>query len=188
MYEDLSKVSVEEGGEVLCNSIEPYFNRTPEHFCSHQHAPSSGKIYGPAIIKGDNTIYIAHKIFSQYHNYGSVWCKKLFINAIDALLENRLINHNGPSTIISTLNEQENENRYVLHLLHYIPERRCQRIDVTEDVIPLYNLEVKMNLEKSPKSVTLVPQNEEVKFNIVDGILEFTVNKVDGHQMVEINY
>ncbi|MCD2503069.1 hypothetical protein LQE93_14995 [Clostridium sp. NSJ-145] len=45
-----------------------------------------------------------------------------------------------------------------------------------------------MNLEKSPKSVTLVPQNEEVKFNIVDGILEFTVNKVDGHQMVEINY
>ncbi len=183
MYEDLSKVSVEEGGEVLCNSIEPYFNRTPEHFCSHQHAPSSGKIYEPAIIKGDNTIYIAHKIFSQYHNYGSVWCKKLFINdhnygsvwckklfinAIDALLENRLINHNGPSTIISTLNEQENENRYVLHLLHYIPERRCQRIDVIEDVIP--------------------PQNEEVKFNLVDGILVFTVNKVDGHQMVEINY
>ncbi len=235
MYEDSSKVSVEEGGEVLCNSIEPYFNRTPEHFCSHQHAPSSGKIYGPAIIKGDNsiyfahkifsqyhnygsvwckklfinaidtllenrlvnhngpstiisTIYFAHKIFSQYHNYGSVWCKKLFINAIDTLLENRLVNHNGPSTIISTLNEQENENRYVLHLLHYIPERRCQRIDVIEDVIPLYNLEMKLNLDKLPKSVTLVPQNEEVKFSVIDGTLEFTVDKINGHQMVEINY
>ena len=188
MYEDSSKVSVEEGGEVLCNSIEPYFNRTPEHFCSHQHAPSSGKIYGPAIIKGDNSIYFAHKIFSQYHNYGSVWCKKLFINAIDILLENRLVNHNGPSTIISTLNEQENENRYVLHLLHYIPERRCQRIDVIEDVIPLYNLEMKLNLDKLPKSVTLVPQNEEVKFSVIDGTLEFTVDKINGHQMVEINY
>ncbi len=115
MYEDSSKVSVEEGGEILCNSIEPYFNRTPEHFCSHQHAPSSGKIYGPAIIKGENTVYFAHKIFSQYHNYGSVWCKKLFINAIDTL-----------------------------YVLHYIPERRCQRIDVIEDVIPLYNLEMKL--------------------------------------------
>lgn len=188
MYEDSAKISVEEGERVLCNSIEPYFNRTPEHFCSHQHAPSSGKIYGPAIVKGNNSIYFAHKIFSQYHQYGSIWCKKLFINAIDILLENRLVNHNGPSTIISTLNEQENKNRYVLHLLHYIPERRCQRIDVIEDVIPLYNLEMKLNLDKLPKSVTLVPQNEEVKFNIVDGTLEFTLGKINGHQMVEINY
>lgn len=188
MYEESLKVSAEDGAEVLSYSMEPYFNRTPEHFCSHQHAPSSGKVYGPAIIKGDNSIYFAHKIFSQYQSYGSVWCKKLFINAIDMLLDNRLVKHDGPSTIISTLNEQEKENRYVLHLLHYVPERRCQRIDVIEDIIPIYNLNLNMVLDKNIKSVKLVPQNENVDFNIIDGKLEFTVNKINGHQMVEISY
>ncbi|WP_024613709.1 beta-galactosidase trimerization domain-containing protein [Clostridium sp. Ade.TY] len=188
MYEDSLKVSVEDGGKVLSYSMEPYFNRTPEHFCSHQHAPSSGKVYGPAIIKGYNSIYFAHKIFSQYQSYGSLWCKKLFINAIDMLLNNRLVKHDGPSTIISTINEQEKENRYVLHLLHYVPERRCQRIDVIEDIIPIYNLNLNMALDKNIKSVKLVPQNENVDFNIIDGNLEFTVNKINGHQMVEISY
>lgn len=188
MYEESLKVSAQDGAEVLSYSIEPYFNRTPEHFCSHQHAPSSGKVYGPAIIKGDNSIYFAHKIFSQYQSYGSVWCKKLFINAIDMLLDNRLVKHDGPSTIISTLNEQEKESRYILHLLHYVPERRCQRIDVIEDIIPIYNLNLNMVLDKNIKSVKLVPQNENVDFNIIDGKLEFTVNKINGHQMVEISY
>lgn len=188
MYQESSKISVEEGAEVLSYSVEPYFNRTKEHFCSHQHAPSSGKVYGPAIVKGDNSIYFAHKILSQYQIYGSVWCKKLFINAVDMLLDNRLVEHDGPSTIISTLNHQEKENRDVLHLLHYIPERRCQRIDVIEDIIPIYNLNVKLNLAKEPKSLKLVPENKNIDFEVVGGNIKFTVNKVYGHQMVEISY
>ena len=47
---------------------------------------------------------------------------------------------------------------------------------------------MKLNLDKLHKSVTLVTQNQEVKFNIVDGTLEFTLGKINGHQMVEINY
>lgn len=188
MYEESIKVIAEDGSEVLSYSMEPYFNRTQEHFCSHQHAPSSGKVYAPAIIKGENSIYFAHKIFSQYQSYGSVWCKKLFINAVNLLLDKTLVKHDGPSSIISTLNEQENKNRYILHLLHYIAERRCERIDVIEDVIPLYNLNITMELEKEPKVIKLVPQNEVIDFNIIDGKFKFNVSKVDGHQMIEISY
>jgi hypothetical protein len=31
-----------ENVEVLAYQIAPYFNRTYKHYCSHQHAPSSG--------------------------------------------------------------------------------------------------------------------------------------------------
>lgn len=188
MYENSLKVEAEEGGEVLSNIVESYFNRTPEHFCSHQHSPSSGKVYGPAIIKTENSVYFAHKIFTQYNNYGSIWCKKLLLNAVDMLLEDRLVKHNGPSSLIVTFNEQEKEKRYVLHLLHYIPERRSQRLDIIEDIIPLYNLETEVLVNKNVKSVKLVPSNEKLDFKLENGKVKFQVPKINGHEMVEIKY
>ena len=62
MYEGSTKISTVDG-EVLSSTIESYFNRTQEHFCSHQHSPSSGKVYGPAIVKTDSSIYFTHKLF-----------------------------------------------------------------------------------------------------------------------------
>ena len=187
MYEGSTKISTVDG-EVLSNTIESYFNRTQEHFCSHQHSPSSGKIYGPAIVKTDSSIYFTHKLFSQYSVYGSIWCKKIIINAIDILLGRRLIRHDGPSSLITTLNNQEEKSRYILHLLHYIPERRSQKIDVIEDRIPLHHLNVRLNLDKEIKSVKLVPSNKELIYKIIDGNLDIHIDKVDGHQMVELSY
>lgn len=188
MYEDSTKVSAINEKDVVCNTIESYFNRTPEHFCSHQHSPSSGKVYGPAVIKSDSSVYFSHKIFTQYNNYGSIWCKKLFANAVDMLLKERILKHDGPSSLITTVNKQEDKNRYITHLIHYIPERRSQRIDVIEDIIPLYDLKISLNLDKEIKSVRLVPENIEVDFEIVDNRLNFKVDKINGHQMVELNY
>ena len=33
-----------------------------------------------------------------------------------------------------------------MHLLHYIPERRSQDIDIIEDVIPLYDVKVSIKV------------------------------------------
>ncbi len=104
------------------------------------------------------------------------------------LLPEPLISHNGPSTLLVTLNEQVKENRMILHLLHYIPERRSQDIDIIEDVIPLYNLKVSLRLPKSVKSISCVPQNENLKFDVVNNRIEFTVPSVNGHQMVELQF
>ena len=35
--------------EVLMDKIEPYFDRKGNTFCSHQHAPSSGKVGSPEV-------------------------------------------------------------------------------------------------------------------------------------------
>ena len=45
-------------------------------------------------------------------------------NALDLLLPEPRVRHAGPSTLLVTLSEQLAHNRQVLHLLHYIPERR----------------------------------------------------------------
>lgn len=172
--------------EILGDTAIPYFNRTWKHFCSHKHTPSSGVLAYPSILKNDKVIYFIHPIFAQYEKNAPRWCKQLFLNALDMLLPEPLIRHNGPSTLLVTLNEQVKENRMILHLLHYIPERRSQDIDIIEDVIPLYNLKVSLRLPQSVKSISCVPQNENLKFEVVNNRIEFTVPSVNGHQMVEL--
>ncbi len=50
-------------GEVLAETMVPYFNRTWEHFCSHRHTPSSGKKGTPGIVRNGNVITFSHPIF-----------------------------------------------------------------------------------------------------------------------------
>jgi hypothetical protein len=176
------------GSVVLAEVAVPYFNRTYRHFCSHRHTPSSGEIGYPGIVCAGKVIYFAHPIFRQYHENAPRWCKSFLLNALDILLPEPLVRHNGPSTLQVTLNEQSAQHRWVLHLLHYIPERRSQTIDVIEDVIPLYQVDVSVRSLHKVHKVRLVPQQEEIPFIQEKARIKFTVPKVDGHQMVEIQF
>ena len=78
--------------QVKCKGVEiaklekPYFNRTVEHFCSHQHTPDSGEYYGAGMTEGENGIYIAWKIFEDYGTMGSIYSKQMVMFALDRLL------------------------------------------------------------------------------------------------------
>ncbi|HUW32501.1 MAG TPA: alpha-amylase family protein [Planctomycetota bacterium] len=174
------------GSEVLADVVVPYFNRTWQHFCSHAHTPSSGKVGYPGIVRKGNAIYFMHPIFSQYAKNAPLWCKRLMLNAIDLLLPDPLVRLQGPATVIATLNEQPANSRIVLHLLHYIPERRGKDFDVIEDVIPVYDLKLSVKVPGKVKEVALVPGKSPLKFKQKGDRVEFTVKELAGHQMVEI--
>jgi len=178
-------VEAEPGSEVLVNKVLPYFDRTFEHFCSHRQTPSSGKVGGPAVIKHGQAIYFTNPIFTEYNTLAPRWEKQLFLNALDLLLPDPLIRHDGPTTLFVTVNEQASENRWVVHLLHYIPERRSQQIDTIEDVIPLYNLKISI---KSPriKAVRCVPEQEPLPFCQKNDRVEFVLPRLVGHQMIAL--
>lgn len=177
------------GGEVLMNKIEPYFDRSGKTFCSHQHAPSSGKVGYPEVIRNGNVIYFAHPIFKLYRKNAAKWCKLMLKDAIALCLEHKLVSHNGPSTMTTALNHQEQEKRDVLHILHYITEKRSEDIFTVEDVIPLYDVEFKIYTgNKNPAAVTLVPEKAAVPF-VRDGqYISFRLDKIEGHSMISIQY
>lgn len=177
------------GGEVLMNKIEPYFDRSGKTFCSHQHAPSSGKVGYPEVIRNGNVIYFAHPIFKLYRKNAAKWCKLMLKDAIALCLEHKLVSHNGPSTMTTALNHQEQEKRDVLHILHYITEKRSEDIFTVEDVIPLYGVEFKIYTgNKNPAAVTLVPEEAAVPF-VRDGqYISFRLDKIEGHSMISIQY
>lgn len=188
MYMKGLKVENTSTGQALSYANNPYFNRTWEHFCSHLHTPSSGERAYPAIIGTESSIYFSHPIFAQYEANAPKWCKILVSNAIKKLIGESIVVSNLPSTALINLNEQKEKERYILHVLHYIAQRKGPTIDIIEDKIPLYNSEFSIAIDKDVKAVKLVPSNTELKWKLEDGRVKFGVEKIEGHQMIEIEY
>ncbi len=174
------------GSQVLAETVLPYFNRTWRHFCSHRHTPSAGKRGYPAVVRSSRAIYFAHPVFTQYYRNAPRWVKALVGNAIALLLPEPLLRLQAPSSVIATINEQAGEHRWVVHLLHYIPERRGQDFDVIEDVIPLYEVNVSVRAPRRVSRVVLVPEGRVVPHEVRDGRAHFTVPRLAGHQMVAL--
>ena len=97
-----------------------------------------------------------------------------------------MVSHSGPSTLQAILNEGE-EDVQMLHLLHYIPEKRAEDIYTIEDVIPLFNTEVEMNVgDKAIKRVLLVPEQQEIAYCQDRDILSFQIPEIKGHQIIKV--
>jgi hypothetical protein len=187
MYLEGLAVEPRAGTQVLAPVVAPYFNRTWEHFVSHRHAPSSGRPVYPGIVQRGRAVYFAHPVFTQYHQDTPLWCKKLVLNALERLLPEPLVRADAPSTAVVTLNEQADARRLVLHLLHYIPERRGD-LDVIEDVIPLRDVRCDVRLDgRAVRRVTAVPEPRSIPFTARGGRVAFIVPEVQGHQMVAID-
>ena len=167
-------------------ATRPVFNRTYEHFCSHLHSPSGREEVYPAVVETENTAYFIHPVFSTYQKSAPRWYKILLGNELKRLLPRPLVRHNGPTAV--TVNLLEQENRRILHILYYVPERKCKNLDIVEDVVPLYNLEIKMHCTREVKKVYLVPSQEEIMYRREEDNIIFTVPKVEGHQMCAIEF
>jgi hypothetical protein len=188
MYLRGMEVEAEAGSEVLGDVIVPYFNRTYKHFCSHRHTPSAGKRGYPGVVQRDRAIYFAHPIFTQYCRNAPRWCRTLFLNALDVLLPDPLVRIEAPTTTLTALNEQPAERRWIVHLLHYIPERRGQDFDVIEDVIPIFDVKVSVRVPREVREVVCVYEQDPLEFEQNMGRVEFVLPKLEGHQMIALMF
>jgi hypothetical protein len=100
--------------------------------------------------------------------------------------EEKLVQTDAPTTAELMLNYQEKEDRYILHILHYIPERRYAATDTIEDIIPLYNLNISLALPEGYNRITEVPAGKEVQATANDERVSFVAEKVNGHAMFSV--
>ena len=190
-------------GEQLAAVRNPYFNRTWEHFCSHQHAPVADLSGYAAAVRNGNVLYLAHPIFSIYGAMGAVAYRQYAANAIRLMLgDERTLRTNLPSTARVSLMRQPNRNRYVLHLLHantilrggsakLSPEgyvRDSKPVEVIEDLLPLRDTEVLLRLPESVKRVSLEPQGKEIAFSLENDRIKVSVDEFTCHQMLAVEY
>ncbi len=175
------------GTEILMFKIEPYFDRTWRHFCSHRQTPSSGRKGRPAAIRKGRCIYFSHPVFSQYDRNAPRWCRQLVLNALNLVVREPLLRASGPTTMIATVTEQPEQQRRVIHLLNYIPERRGEDFDIIEDVLPVYEIGISLRADLKPTRVRSVPADQDLPFEVIQGRINFRLPRLKGHQMIEIS-
>ena len=176
------KVMPRPGTQILARSGAPYFNRTWQHFCSHQYTPMEKVTEVPIVTQKEGVIYVARPLFQEYAQSAQRVHRQVLANCLRRLLPRpRIGDHNLPSTAIVTVRRQRDD--LVVHLLHYIHQRRGL-LDVIEDVLPLVDVELSVRSERNPSAVQLVPQEEPLKWEFRDGYVHFRVPQVQGHQMI----
>ena len=183
MYEKGVRVRPAKGTRVLAAILEPYFERTWEHFSSHCQTPFDKVSPFPAATINKGVAYISYPVFAAFGLHASPAYRQLVGNVIDLLLPEPLLCLDAPTSTETSVMLQG--KRTIVHMLQYCPERRGSTgIDLVEDIVPLYDVAVSLKLDKAPTRVYVAPEEENLEFRYEDGRCLVFVPEVAGHAMI----
>ncbi len=187
-YTPALRLAPEKRTEVLASIREPYFSRTYGKFTSHQNTPYKLEdAPHPGVIRNGNVIFIAHELDRMYYQHGAKLHRELFLNALQLLPQRPMVRTELPSAGRVNLLHQPDKNRYVVHLLYGPPITRGE-CEVIEDLPPLYNVPVTVDLPVSVKKAVLVPAMQELPLQRNDGNVTVTVPRFSCHAAVSFEY
>ena len=160
-YETPVLVEPSKGGKALARVVEPYFDRTWEHFSSHAQTPPAQVSRFAAVVASDRVGYIAYPVFGMHARHGNETYRLLVRNLLARLLPDRLLHVGGPSGVETSIMRQPKAAgrpaRTIVHLLYYPIERRATSLDLVEDIVPLFDVPVSLKHAGKPKRVYLAP-------------------------------
>lgn len=182
MYERGLRLVPAADAEVLATVSVPYFNRSWHHFISHAHSPVAAVTDQPAAVRKGNLVVFAHPIFSTYSLHSMSFHRDLVLAALRQVLPTPLVSCPGPTSLQATLCRQD--QRHVLHLLHYVPERRGLRFDIVEDRMPVLETEVQVRVPAT--KAFAVPSGETLELHPTETGVSVRIPAFLGHQMVSL--
>ncbi len=187
-YSAAVKVNPDPGTEVLAAIREPYFNRTLSHYSSHRNTPFQlTDADHPAVIRKENIAYIASDLAEMYNTNGARVHRELFSNVLHLMHPEPMLQVDLPSSGRVNLLFQPNKKRYVAHLLYGSPIQRGDT-RVIEDLPPILDTKVVLNVPEEIKSVRLIPDGINLEFtNTEEGIVAI-VPKFQCHAAVVYEY
>jgi len=182
MYERGVRVTPARGATTLAKVVEPYFDRSWQHFSSHFQTPPEKVSKFAAAVATDQVAYIAYPIFTAFAQHGNIPYRLLVRNLLDRLLPEPLLRVDAPSATETSVTRQG--KRTIVHVLYYSPERRTEKLDLIEDVVPLFEVPMSLKLGRAPKKVYVAPQATPIPFEYLAGRVNLRVPEVRGHAMV----
>lgn len=182
------KVKPHDGTEVLAALREPYFNRTLSHYSSHKNTPFKlSDADHPAVIRKGNIAYIASELAEMYHSSGAKVHRDLFNNVLDLMHDSRMLRVDLPSSGRVNLLFQPEDSRYVAHLLYATPISRGDA-EVIEDLVPIFDTRVILNVPETIKSVRLVPGKKDLNIRKTGTGISVIVPEFKCHIAVVFEY
>ena len=180
MYERGLSLTATPDAEVFATISEPYFERNWKTFCSHAHTPVATQTDKPGVLVARNLAVFAHPIFTTYAHHSMSFHRDLVLKLLKTLLPTPLLSCPGPTSLQATLTRQG--DRHIIHLLHYIPERRGLKFDIVEDPMPVAATEITVRVQA--KTATLVPFGTDLPLRMEGDVCVVSVPAFVGKAMI----
>ncbi len=131
-------------------------------------------------------VYISGDIFGAYTVRNNWNLKNMFGNLVDMVLPETLIRIDAPDNVEVVLKKQD--KRTLVHLINHYGERSFNNtIAYTENIIPIFNIDVRIKVNTQPSSVKLMPENQNLTWvTMDDGVISISVPKLDIYSIVVI--
>lgn len=187
-YRASSYVAPDANVTALGELWQPYFNRAPGHFSSHAQTPiDKPTSYPVAVVSNDGkSAYIAAAAFTGYRDDAFPVYKELVARLLERLLPEPLVRplENVPAAMEISVLRQAAENRLVVHLVNFQPQRRTTGSEFIESVVPIRDVTFAVRTETPPSRVFLAPSGEDIAFTMDGVYCHVVVPSVLTHQMV----
>jgi hypothetical protein len=132
--------------------------------------------------------FFAHDLDKQYYDNAMKLDRVLVKNAIDLLYQSPMLKiQNLPSCGRVSFLKQENDKRYVAHLL-YTPALQRGDVQVVEDFLPVPGVEIEVIVPEQVKKVYQVPDGKKLNFSRNGNILKIKVPTFTMHTGIVLEY
>jgi hypothetical protein len=177
---------------VLALLGEPLFQRSPQHYTSHEQTPFDHTTSYAALARSNRVGLFAFPLGQSYYNQGYWIYRQAFQKILRELLPAPLVQTDAPLSTELTLTHQAarpdlgRKARYLVHIINFSPVRRTPRhTDFYEDPIPLTNLTVRINLPLGVSTARAVVAGADLPpRRATSGGVEVLVPRVLIHEVV----
>ena len=149
LYDGAAQWQTENEEVVLANLGEPLFQRSAEHYTSHNQTPFDHVTNYAAVIHRDRIAAAAFPLAASYYRHGYWIYREIFRRLVRTLLPVRLVETNAPISAEVTVTHQaatgESPERWMVHVVNFAATRRTpEHVEYLEDPVTLHNVQVRL--------------------------------------------
>jgi len=171
---------------------EPLFQRSPEHYTSHMQTPFDHVTSYTVVGQSGRVALIGFPLGLTYYKNGYWIYRRVFQEAVAALLPFPLVQTNAPLSTEITLTHQAaqpesgHKERYLVHIVNFSPLRHTpSHPDYYEDPVALTDITVRVNLPIHASSARAVIAGATLPARRTPaGGVEATVPRVPVHEVL----
>jgi hypothetical protein len=191
LYNGASQWKVKSPAKTLGQLGEPLFQRSAEHFTSHQHAPFDHVTEYSTLAVSGRIGLIGFPIGGSYYDKGYWVYRAVFQRLLGEVLPLRLIETNAPLNAELTLTYQPasketgRSERYMVHIINWSPSRKTPPPpEVHEDPVALTNVRVKLNIPLRNVTVKTAVSGNKLQYHSSDNGIDVTIPRILVHEIV----
>ncbi len=196
LYDGASQWEVKSPAHSLVTLGEPLFQRSVDHYTSHQQSPFDHPTDYSVLAICGKVGMIGFPIGHSYFKTGYWVYRTAFESLVKELVPQKLLETNAPVSTEVTVTYQKSNlepgrpERYLVHIINWSSTRKTRLHDeVHEDPIALTDIRIKLNIPNKNITVKTVISDEKLDHQFINSGIEVIVKRIPLHEIIcfEVN-